>query len=60
MMDIIIQKKKILKIMIFRMRSKHLELRAKKSSHLYFKTERVIFTQFMKARMLIQLSGRDI
>ena len=43
MIDIIIQKKKISKIMILNMRSKDLKIRAKKSSDLYFKTEGVLY-----------------
>ena len=41
MIDIIIQKKKIYKIIILNMQSKDLKIRAKKSNDLYFKTEGV-------------------
>ena len=48
MIDIIIQEKKISKIMILSMRSKNLKVRAKKSNDLYFKTEGVIGCVYKK------------
>ena len=41
MIDIIIQKNEISKIMILSIRSKDLKIRVKMSNDLYFKTERV-------------------